>query len=157
PFDRAAMDGYALRAEETFGAGSYNPIELKIVGDSLPARPFVGPAELGQAVRIMTGAPLPTGTDAVVPAGSGDESDNILRVTEPVSPGRHVGRRGEDIAERTTVLQSGRVLRPQDLGLLASIGVVAVHVFRRPTVRILTTGDELLPCGSKPEGFRIAD
>src|SRR5207244_5974309 len=67
-FDRAAMDGYALRGEETFGAGSYNPLELEVVGTSLPGKSFARPVERGQAVRIMTGAPLPQGTDAVLPA-----------------------------------------------------------------------------------------
>jgi molybdopterin molybdotransferase len=81
----------------------------------------------------------------------------VLRVTEPVSPGRHVGRRGEDIEPGCTVLSAGRVLRPQDLGLLASLGVPAVPVVRRPTVSILITGDELLPPGCKPEGYRIVD
>jgi molybdopterin molybdotransferase len=81
----------------------------------------------------------------------------VLRVTEPVSPGRHVGRRGEDIEPGRTVLTVGRVLRPQDLGLLASLGVGTVPVVGRPRVEVLTTGDELLPVGSRPEGYRIVD
>ncbi|MFL5339404.1 MAG: gephyrin-like molybdotransferase Glp [Gemmataceae bacterium] len=157
PFDRAAMDGYALRAEETFGAGTYNPIELGIVGEALPARPFAGRVCSGQAVRVMTGAPLPAGADAVLQAEAASEANGVLRVAEPISPGRHVGRRGEDITEGKLVLPAGRVLRPQDLGLLASIGVASVLVVRRPAVRILITGDELLPAGSRPEGYRIVD
>ncbi len=127
-FDRAAMDGYAVRAEETFGAGPYNPLELRVLGEALPGRPFAGPVAPGQAVRIMTGAPVPAGTDAVVPVEVAQEEAGVLRVTEPVSPGRHVGRRGEDIEPGRTVLSAGRVLRPQDLGLLASIGVGEVFV-----------------------------
>src|SRR5947209_6112102 len=148
-FDRAAMDGYAVRAEETFGAGPYNPLELRVAGEALPGRPFSGPVAPGHAVRIMTGAPVPAGADAVVPVEVAQEEAGVLRVTEPVSPGRHVGRRGEDIEPGRTVLSAGRVLRPQDIGLLASIGVPAVPVVRRPQISILITGDELLPPGCR--------
>lgn len=156
-FDRAAMDGYALRAEETFGANAYAPLELTVVGESLPARPFPGTVQAGQAVRIMTGAPLPAGADAVLQAEAAEEQGGRLRIHEPVPPLRHVGRLGEDIAPGSEVLPAGRVLRPQDLGLLASIGVAQVEVVRRPGVTILVTGDELLPPGSKPDGYRIID
>jgi molybdopterin molybdotransferase len=156
-FDRAAMDGYAVRGEETFGAGPYNPLELRVLGESMPGRPFAGQVAPGHAVRIMTGAPLPDGADAVLPAEVAQEEAGVLRVTEPISPGRHVGRRGEDIEPGRTVLAAGRVLRPQDLGLLASIGIAGVSVYRRPAVDILITGDELLPAGSRPEGYRIVD
>jgi molybdopterin molybdotransferase len=157
PFDRAAMDGYALRGPETFGAGPYNPLEFAILGEALPGRPFDQTVQPGQAVRIMTGAPLPSGTDAVLQAEAAEEQGGQLRVTEPVPPGRHVGRRGEDIEPGSLVLRAGRVLRPQDLGVLASIGATPISVVRRPSVAILVTGDELLPCGSQPEGFRIVD
>jgi molybdopterin molybdotransferase len=158
-FDRAAMDGYALRGEETFGCDAYNPLEFAIVGESFPARPFAGRVQPGQAVRIMTGAPLPDGADAVLQAEAAEEvaSEARLRVREPVPPGRHVGRRGEDIAPGLVVLHAGRVLRPQDVAVLASLGATPVQMVRRPTVAVLVTGDELLPCGSRPEGFKIVD
>jgi molybdopterin molybdotransferase len=162
PFDRAAMDGYALRGEETFGAGPYNSLEFTVAGEALPGRPFAGTVGAGQAVRIMTGAPLPAGADAVLPAEAAEEVAGPgeaarVRVTDAVPPGRHVGRRGEDIVPGSTVLRAGRVLRPQDVGVLASIGASPVPVVRRPAVTILVTGDELLPCGSRPEGSRIVD
>ena len=160
-FDRAAMDGYAVRAEETFGAGPFNPLELRIVGESMPGRPFIGEIISGQTARIMTGAPLPAGVDAVLPVEMAEEFEKgdarLLRVREPISPGRHVGRRGEDVEPGNIVLRAGRVTRPQDLGLLASLGVVTVSVIRRPTVDILITGNELLPAGARPEGCRIVD
>jgi molybdopterin molybdotransferase len=156
-FDRAAMDGYALRGQETFGADTYNPLEFTVVGQALPARPFAGEVGVGQAVRIMTGAPMPQRADAVLQAEAAQESAGKVRVCEPVPPGRHVGRRGEDIQPGTMVLRAGRVLRPQDLGILASLGAAPVSVVRRPTVGILVTGDELLPCGSQPAGYRIVD
>ncbi|HLJ95905.1 MAG TPA: gephyrin-like molybdotransferase Glp [Gemmataceae bacterium] len=156
-FDRAAMDGYALRGQETFGAGPYNPLEFRIVGEALPGRPFTQPVGPAEAVRIMTGAPLPERADAVIQVEAAEEQAGILRISEAVPPGRHVGRRGEDIELGTVVLCAGRRLRPQDVGVLASIGTAHVRVIRRPTVALMITGDELLPCGSRPEGYRIVD
>ena len=160
-FDRAAMDGYALRGDDSFGAGPYNPLDLAVIGEALPGQPFLGYVGAGQAVRIMTGAPLPLGADAVLQAEAAEEiatgSTTQVRITEPVAPGRHVGRCGEDVAVGAVVLRSGRVLRPQDVGVLASIGASPVTLVCRPTVAILITGDELLPCGAKPEGARIVD
>jgi molybdopterin molybdotransferase len=156
-FDRAAMDGYALRAEETYGAGAYNPLEFSIVGDAYPGRACTVPILPEQAARIMTGAPMPPGADAVVPAESAEERGQRVRVCEAVSRGKNVGRRGEDIESGTVVLSAGRILRPQDLGLLASIGCACASVWRRPDVEIVITGDELLPRGSRPEQFRIVD
>jgi molybdopterin molybdotransferase len=157
PFDRAAMDGYALRAAETFGAGPYNPLQFTIIGQVLPGRPFTGEVRTGQAVRIMTGAPLPRGADAVLQAEAGEEQDEVLHVTEAVPPGRNIGRQGEDIAKGTVVLRAGRQLRPQDVGVLASIGANSVAVVRRPRVAIIVTGDELLPCGARPSDYHIVD
>jgi len=157
PFDRAAMDGYALRGEETFGAGPYNPLEFEVVGQALPGRPYGGELLAGQAVRIMTGAPLPQGADAVLQAEDAVDENGRLRVSDAVPPSRNVGRRGEDIELDSLVLSAGRVLRPQDLGVLASIGAATVSVIRRPRVDVIVTGDELLPCGAKPDGHRIVD
>jgi molybdopterin molybdotransferase len=156
-FDRAAMDGYAVRAEETFGAGPYNPLELLVIGECLPGRPFAGAVGPGQAVRIMTGAPVPAGADAVLPVEVAQAVGDRLRITEPISPARHIGKRGEDVAAGKAVLPAGRRLRPQDVGLLAALGVAEVSVIRRPRVDVLSTGDELLPAGARPEGCRVVD
>jgi molybdopterin molybdotransferase len=157
PFDRAAMDGYALRGEETFGAGSYNPLELEVVGVSLPGKPFAQVVGKGQAIRIMTGAPLPQGTDAVLPAEMAEENGGKVQMMEAVPPGRHVSHKGEDVQAGSVVFPAGRTLRPQDVGILAALGISPISVIRRSTVAIIITGDELLPCGSKPKGFRIVD
>jgi len=156
-FARAAMDGYAVRAEDTFGADAYNPLPLTMVGEALPARPLAGEVRPGQAARVMTGAPVPAGADAVLPAEAAEERDSRVLVREPVSPGRHVGRVGEDVARGREVLAAGRRLRPQDVGLLAAIGVGRAGVVRRPRVAVLVTGDELLPPGAVPAGYRIVD
>jgi len=156
-FNRAMMDGYAVRAADTSGASPYNRLELAVVGESLPGRPFGGEVASGQAVRIMTGAPLPDGADAVLPVEVAEVQGDTLSAQADVAPQKHVGRRGEDVAAGTAVLPAGRVLRPQDVGVLASIGVGCVPVVRRPRVRIVVTGDELLPAGSVPEPPKIAD
>jgi molybdopterin molybdotransferase len=156
-FDRATMDGYAVVAANTEGAGAYNRISLTVIGDSMPGRPFEGSVRPGEAVRVMTGAPMPPGTDSVLPAEFVEEKEEILHAIASVSPGKNVGRIGEDIARGTPVLHRGRVLRPQDLGVLSSVGHGQVTVVRRPRVRLVVTGNELLPAGSRPEGVHIAD
>lgn len=156
-FDRAMMDGYAVRGEETQGASGYNTLPLAVVGESLPGRPYALVLEAGQAVRIMTGAPLPDGADAVLPAEQVEIREDRVLAAGEVPPGKHVGRRGEDVAAGTVVLARGRRLRPQDLGVLSSIGQANVPVVRRPRVRIVITGNELLPAGQQPTGHSIAD
>ena len=156
-FDRAAMDGYAVRGEETFGADAYSPIPFTLIGRVRPGTGSRLVVESGQAAEIATGAPLPEGADTVVRVEATALDGRIVRVAEPTPPGRHVGRAGEDIAGGTVVLRAGRVLRPQDLGVLSSIGADRVEVVRRPSVAIIVTGDELLPAGSRATGSRIAD
>ena len=114
-FARAAMDGFAVRGADTFGADAFNPLPLSVVGDAYPARPFAGVVGPAQAVRIMTGAPLPEGADAVLMAESAEfevDSQRML-ARDAVAPGRHVGRVGEDVAEGHAVLSAGRRLRPR--------------------------------------------
>jgi molybdopterin molybdotransferase len=156
-FPRAAMDGYAVRGEDTFGASTYEPLALRLVGETLPGSPHPGIVEAGEAVRIMTGAPVPKGADAVVKAEVCSERDGVVEVSEAVAPRNNVGQVGEDIRTGEVVLHGGRRLRPQDAGLLASIGVARPQCVRRPRVQLLITGDELLPPGSRPEGVRIVD
>ena len=157
-FIRAAMDGFAIRAVDTLGASADNSRSLTLVGESRPARPFGGNLDPGQAVRITTGAPVPAGADAILVAESARvEPEGRVLAREEVRSGRHVARVGEDVQQGREVLPVGRRLRPQDLGLLASIGVATVAVVRQPCVALLITGNELLPLGSKPEGCRIVD
>ncbi|MFQ5719645.1 MAG: gephyrin-like molybdotransferase Glp [Acidobacteriota bacterium] len=156
-FDRSAMDGYAVIAGETFGARENDPVPLAMVGESFPARPFAGRVEPGQTVQVMTGAALPDGADAVVPAEIVRRVADTVLILDAIPPGKHVSRRGEDVKSGDPLLASGRCLRPQDAGLLASLGVSPVEVIRRPRVDIVATGDELLPTGSRPHGTRIVD
>jgi molybdopterin molybdotransferase len=176
-FDRATMDGYAVVADSTEGATSYNRVPLVVIGDALPGSPFGRNVGRGEAVRIMTGAPMPAGSDAVLPAESVDANADIRRggssafadatadtldppaivAISAVSPLKNVGRRGEDIVAGTMVLELGRVLRPQDVGVASSIGIDRVSVVRQPRVRLVITGNELLPSGSRPQGYQITD
>ena len=156
-FARSAMDGYAVRGEDSFGASDYEPVSLQVLGESLPGHAFEGEVGLGQAVRIMTGAPLPWGADAVVPVELCRETQGTVEITEAVPPLKHVGAVGEDVRKGETLLEAGRRLRPQDAGLLASLGLADVDCFRRPVVDLVSTGDELLPIGSQPSAGRIVD
>jgi len=156
-YPRAMMDGFAVRAEDTHGASAYNRMNLQIVGESLPAQPWSGTLGAGEAVRIMTGAPVPSGADAVLPVERTEVHEDIVGVLDTVTPGKHVGRPGEDIARGSVILCTGRQLRPQDLGVLCSIGCGTVSVRRTVRVRIVVTGNELLPPGSKPTEHKIVD
>jgi molybdopterin molybdotransferase len=156
-FARSAMDGYAVRGEDTFGTSGYDAVSLVVLGESLPGAPHTGRVEAGQAVRIMTGAPLPEGADAVVMAEVCSEQDGRVELSEAVAPRKNVAAVGEDVCAGDRVLRRGRRLRPQDAGLLSSIGRGRVACVRRPRARLVITGDELLPAGSRPEGPRIAD
>ncbi len=156
-FQRSAMDGYALKSEETFGAGPYNPLTFQVIGEVTPGRNFEGEVGPGQAVRIMTGAPVPAGADAVLMAEYTSERDGVMTATDAVAPKKHVGRIGEDIRAGQEIFQPGRRLRAQDLGILASIGLGRVSVCSRPVLTLLITGNELLKPGEMPEGARIVD
>ena len=156
-FARSMMDGFAVIASDTSGASSYNPLTLPIVGEVLPGIGYAGTLSAGSAIRIMTGAPLPAGADAVLPVEKVEIDGTQVQCLDEVTPGKNVGRIGEDIPIGTAVLSAGRQLRPQDLGVLSSIGVSSVAVVKRPRVRIVITGNELLAAGSTPHGYQISD
>jgi molybdopterin molybdotransferase len=156
-FDRAAMDGFALRGAETAGASEYNPLEFRVLGQAMPGQPYAGELLPRAAVRIMTGAPVPDGVDAVVPAEFATEAAGQIVVTRPVAPGQHVGHRGEDLQAGSTALHVGRRLRPQDLGLVASLGLDHVTVVRQPRVRVLVTGNEVRAPGVPKGTYEVYD
>lgn len=156
-FDRAMMDGFALRADDTLGASAGAPVTVTVIGQVLPGDAARHAVQPGQAVRIMTGAAMPGGADAVLPVEHCVAEGSTVRVLRSIAPGKNVGRRGEDIAHGEKVLDAGRRLRPQDLGVLSSLGAAQLTVIRRPRVRIVATGNELLPPGSRPEANKIVD
>ncbi|MCB9754629.1 MAG: molybdopterin molybdotransferase MoeA [Myxococcales bacterium] len=161
-FRRAAVDGFAIRGEDSFGATESAPIELTLIGTSLPGRPCPKALCEGEAVRITTGAPLPAGADAVLQAelarpGRTHGGRARIEAIGAVAPQRHVGERGEDVARGELVLPSGRWLRPADAGVLASLGLARAPVIRRPRLQLLVTGSELVAPGEAPGPSQIVD
>jgi len=141
-WDNSAMDGYAVRS-----ADCQSPVTLAVTG-YLPAGE-TAPAQItkGSAIRIMTGAPIPTGADAVVPYEETEEGDGWVKISGPLPPGQHIRFQGEDVKAGEIVVPAGSVLRPPQVGMLASCGKVFVPVYRRARVAILSTGDELVEPG----------
>lgn len=143
PWDNSAMDGFAVRAEDVRGASSGRPVELHVL-ESVPAGGFpslpVGP---GQAIEIMTGAPVPEGADCVVRVEHTRREREHVLIVNDMDAGRNVRRAGEDVRAGQVVLEAGRTLRPAEIALLATVGCAEVEVHRRPRVAILSTGDEL--------------
>ena len=156
-FPRAMMDGFAVQSRDTSGASPYSPVPVAVVGESLPGQPTATHVAAGQAVRIMTGAPVPDGADGVLPVEQVRMKGEQVWALSEIPPGKHVAFVGEDIAAGQQVLAAGRRLRPQDVGVLASIGVAEVEVVRKVRVRIIVTGNELLAPGSRPQGIQIVD
>lgn len=157
-FERAMMDGYAVRAEDLAVVSADHLVELEVAGESLAGRPYEAEVRRGSAIRIMTGAPFPRGATAVLPVElTRVLPDNRVQVLAKVPEGKHVGRVGEDIGLGERLLVAGRKLRPQDVAVASTVGRGVLSVFRRPRVRILLTGSELLPAGSVPQGFQITD
>lgn len=156
-FDRAAMDGFAVRANEVFGASAYNELSFEVVGRALPGSGFAGIVGSGEAVEIMTGSPMPAGADAVVPAECARSEGQRVYFAEAVAPTKNVSRVGEDIRAGSTILTPPRTLRPQDVAVCIAAGIDQVPVFTQPRIAILVTGNELLPAGGKPAGHQIVD
>ena len=155
PFDRATMDGYAVRAEDTFGASQTNPIMLEIAGNvEIGETPDVA-IESGKAAKIVTGAMMPRGANAVVMLEYTKNNGQFIEVLKSVTPMKNVSRRGEDIKAGELILKKGEILQPQDAGVLASLGIEKVKVYRKPRVAVISTGNELVELGSKIEGAKI--
>jgi molybdopterin molybdotransferase len=145
-FSRSTMDGYAVRARDTFGAGPGNPAWLTVTGEVAMGAEARVPLAAGQVMGIATGGMLPPGADAVVMVEYTEElADKTLEIYRSVAPWENVVQRGEDVVAGALLLPAGRCLRPQDVGLLAALGVAKVLVRCRPRVAIIGTGDEIVP------------
>ena len=153
PFANSSMDGYAVRAADVAGALPEMPATLPVVADiAAGALPPAKPLPAGSAARIMTGAPVPPGADAIVPIEATDDAQSssgapppaAVRILKAASPGKNVRRPGEDVRAGELVLPAGHVIRPAAIGLLAALGMSRVPVRRRPRVAVLSTGDELV-------------
>ncbi len=148
PFDNSAMDGFAVRWGDVCTAAAVAPVTLTIIGESRAGLPAAEVLTQGRAIRIMTGAPMPSGADTVVPVEVTEEDDGAVSIREVRSEGAHVRRRGEDVRRGDIVIAPGVELAARHLAAAATVGAGRVTGFRRPRVGILSTGDELAPLGS---------
>jgi len=158
PFDRSTVDGYAVRAADTHGASEGAPTYLRLTGEvRMGEAPGRGLAE-GAAMWIPTGGMLPDGADGVVMVEHTQRWDAAeIEVRASIAPGENVVRRGEDIAPGAELIPAGRMLRPADIGALAALGMLSVAVRRRPTVAVLSTGNEIVPADAAPALGQIRD
>ncbi|TET25601.1 MAG: molybdopterin molybdotransferase MoeA [Dehalococcoidia bacterium] len=162
PWDNSAMDGYALQAQDTKGASQQWPRLLSVVDTVTAGSISKYKVKAGTAIRIMTGAPMPDGADAVVKFEDTDEdrrkaAGDEIGILVAVKKGANVRRAGEDISQGSLVLSKGTVIRPAEVGVLASLGCGQVKVIRRPLVAILATGDELVEIGQPLPSGKIYD
>lgn len=144
PFDNSAVDGYALRSEDTKGASKEHPVSLHIIGD-LPAG-YIAKEKInkGSVIRIMTGAPIPEGADSVVMVEDTEAKGNQVQIFSEAIPGQNIRKAGEDVKKGELVITKGTLLRPAAIGMLASLHRSFVSVYQKPLVAILCTGDELV-------------
>lgn len=151
-FTNSAMDGFAVKSSDLSGASSSHPIRLDVIGDIPAGTVWNGTLQAGQALRIMTGAPIPDGADAVVPVEltdsgfhhSGSNLPSSVLVYKAAAPGEYIRKVGDDLKSGTQVLSAGHVLRPQDIGFLAMIGQHQILVHRQPRIVVISSGDELV-------------
>jgi molybdopterin molybdotransferase len=151
--DNSAMDGYAVRAVDCVAI----PATLRVSGYIPAGGDICGPVVQGEAIRIMTGAPLPPGCDAVVPVEETDAGIDMVTVREPVKTGQHIRFTGEDVSTGETIIVAGTMLRSPEISMLASFGRALVPVCRRVRVAILSTGDELVELGETPAPGKIVN
>ncbi|MCA1635470.1 MAG: molybdopterin molybdotransferase MoeA [Acidobacteria bacterium] len=155
PFDRAQMDGYAVRAADTAGA----PVRLRLVGEAAAGEGWRGEMGAGEAVRIMTGAPLPAGADSVqqVEVTRELEDGAVVEIERPTQPGQFFVTRGSEIKAGEIVLRAGEVVGAAGVAVLASFGYAEVEAYRRPRVAVLATGSELVAAAERPGADQIRD
>jgi molybdenum cofactor synthesis domain-containing protein len=157
PFDRAAVDGYAVVAEATFGAGPYQPASLRCIERVYTGEVPTRAIGRGECTEVATGAPVPDGADAVVMVEQTEREGDEIRVLTPLHPRQNVGRRGADIAAGRPVLQRGDLLTPARIGAVAAVGVAEIEVYARPRIAILSTGNEIVAPGQRLGPGQIYD
>jgi len=156
-FDRAAMDGFAVKAKDTFEADKFDPIELKTVGKLHAGESPEKEIKKGECMQIATGAPMPEGADAVVKVEVTEKENDVVSIYQPVHPGENVSPKGEDIEKGETVLKKDIFLTSARIGALAAMGKERVEVYAKPKIGVIPTGDEVVPIGGKLEPGQIYD
>jgi len=154
-FDNSAMDGYAVKHADIGGASEGHSVLLRVVGE-LPAGSIsTKTVESGQAIRIMTGAPVPRGADTVIPVEETERGDGFVAVLRTVPLGEHIRRAGEDVGKGDKVLSVGDAVRPAEVGMLASLGRSFISVYQRPLAAIVCTGNELVDVDEVLDGVKV--
>lgn len=157
-FNRSTMDGFAVKAKDTFGASSSSPAYLNLLGEvKMGELASIGIAS-GETIRVSTGSMLPEGADAVVMIEYAELMDEkTIEITRHVAPGDNIIRYNEDIAKGNIILHKGHIIRPQDIGALAGIGILSVNVVEQPRIAIISSGDEIIPPDQTPKLGQIRD
>jgi molybdenum cofactor synthesis domain-containing protein len=157
PFDRSSMDGYAVRAEDTFGASAFSPRALKLIGIQHAGEVFDGEVQKGECVQVGTGSPVPKGSDAVVMVEYTELDGEMVGIQRPVYPGENISPEGEDIKVEDVVVKGGEALTPAKIGALAALNIEVAEVLEKPRIAIFSTGSEVKPLGKELKPGQIYD
>lgn len=157
PYDRSAMDGYAVRAADTFSAGKFEPVELRCIGvvhaGEVPSKKIGA----GECMQIATGAMIPEGADAVVMVENTERFNDVVQIFRAVPPGSNISKKGEDIKAGTVVLRKGELLTPSKVGVIAALGISEATVYAKPKVLIVPTGNEVAEVGKPLNPGQVYD
>jgi molybdenum cofactor synthesis domain-containing protein len=157
PFNRASMDGYAVKFKDTKGATTESPIRLKLIGEQHTGRVYEGTVGNGECLEIATGSPMPNGADAVVMVEYTRREKNSVLIERQVSKGKNMAQAGEDMIKGTRVIKAGKKVTPGVLGAIAALGYVEVEVYSKPKVAIYSSGPEIAPQGMSLKPGQIYD
>ncbi|QSZ26883.1 molybdopterin molybdotransferase MoeA [Aceticella autotrophica] len=155
PFDKSAMDGYALKSSDTLNASKENPIELTVRGSIKAGDDFKKEIETGQTYKVMTGAPIPLGADAVIEIEKVDIKDKKIIINRPVKSNNNIINKGEEVSFGELALPKGKIIRPPEIGFLASLGQEYIPVYNLPKVALIITGNELINIDKKLQPGKI--
>jgi molybdopterin molybdotransferase len=157
PFNRAAMDGYAVRAKDTFGAGQFKPKVLNIIGETHAGEKPTKRLTVNTCLQISTGAMMPAGANSVVMVEDTERDGTKVKIFKAVVPGANVGKQGEDIKAEAAILKAGTFLDAGKIGVIASQGLTKVTVYKKPKIAVLPTGEEVVPGGKKLKTGQLYD
>lgn len=157
PYPRSPLDGYALRAEDSKEASAEHPVKLQVIGKIYAGEVFEGIVEQGQALRLMTGAPIPEGADTVIRQENTDYGEEVVSIYEALTPYGNYCPKGEDFKKGEVLLKKGTILKAAQIAILASMGMDQILVMDKPKVAILSTGSEILEPGEELEPGKIYD
>jgi len=157
PFERSSMDGYAVRAQDTFGAGTFSPKKLKLIGEQHAGESFEGTVGEGECLQVATGSPIPKGSDAVIMVEFTKRDGDTIDIQKPAYPGANISPIGEDIKVGDVVILAEETLTPAKIGALAALNMEIINVYKKPEIAIYSTGSEVRPLGTELKPGQIYD